>query len=121
MRKSNSKSSGSVEQAPRGDAPRHLISTQVQASLDALIRKGDSTVVLVAHRLSTVMNADKIAVIADGAVKEEGSHDELCNLHGVYAGLVRKQLTKAAAVLDQGKEDAAEAKAANDTIDKLLG
>ena len=50
----------------------------MQASLDALIRKGDSTVVLVAHRLSTVMNADKIAVIADGGVKEEGSHDELC-------------------------------------------
>ena len=103
------------------DAPRHLISTQVQASLDALIRKGDSTVVLVAHRLSTVMNADKIAVIADGGVKEEGSHDELCERGGVYAGLVRKQLTKAAAVLDQGKEDAAEAQAANDTIDKLLG
>ena len=93
----------------------------VQASLDALIRKGDSTVVLVAHRLSTVMNADKIAVISEGGVKEEGSHDELCAKGGVYAGLVRKQLTKAAAVLDQGKEDAAEAKAANDTIDKLLG
>ena len=93
----------------------------VQASLDALIRKGDSTVVLVAHRLSTVMNADKIAVIADGGVKEEGSHDELCAKGGVYAGLVRKQLTKAAAVLDQGKEDVAEAKAANDTIDKLMG
>ena len=52
-----------------------MISTQVQASLDALIRKGDSTVVLVAHRLSTVMNADKIAVISEGGVKEEGSHD----------------------------------------------
>ena len=91
----------------------------MQASLDALIRKGDSTVVLVAHRLSTVMNADKIAVIADGGVKEEGSHDELCAKGGVYAGLVRKQLTKAAAVLDQGKEDVAEAKAANDTIDKI--
>jgi ABC-type multidrug transport system ATPase subunit len=122
VRKSNSKSSGIDTATPSSrDAPRHLISTQVQASLDALIRKGDSTVVLVAHRLSTVMNADKIAVIADGGVKEEGSHDELCAKGGVYAGLVRKQLTKAAAVLDQGKEDAAEAKAANDTIDKLLG
>ena len=63
--------------------------SRTQASLDALIRKGDSTVVLVAHRLSTVMNADKIAVIADGGVKEEGSHDELCAKGGVYAGLVR--------------------------------
>ena len=92
----------------------------VQASLDALIKKGNFTVVLVAHRLSTVMNADTIAVIADGSVKEQGSHDELCTKGGVYAGLVRKQLTKAAAVLDQGKEDATERDAANDTIDKLL-
>ena len=105
----------------RRDALGRVNLNLVQASLDALIRKGDSTVVLVAHRLSTVMNADKIAVISEGGVKEEGSHDELCAKGGVYAGLVRKQLTKAAAVLDQGKEDAAEAQAANDTIDKLLG
>jgi hypothetical protein len=54
-------------------------------------------------------------------VKEEGSHDEMCGRGGIYAGLVRKQLTKAAVVLDQGKDDAAERAAANDTIDKLLG
>ena len=70
------------------------------------MRVAHDLVVLVAHRLSTVMNADKIAVISEGGVKEEGSHDELCAKGGVYAGLVRKQLTKAAAVLDQGKEDA---------------
>ena len=81
----------------------------------------DGRPLVASSSLSTVMNADKIAVIADGGVKEEGSHDELCAKGGVYAGLVRKQLTKAAAVLDQGKEDAAEAKAANDTIDKRWG
>ena len=93
--------------------------TEIQTVLRDISRK--RTTLVVAHRLSTVMNADKIAVIADGGVKEEGSHDELCAKGGIYAGLVRKQLTKAAAVLDQGKEDAAEAQAANDTIDKLLG
>ena len=90
----------------------------VQASLDALIKKGDSTVVLVAHRLSTVMNADKIAVVGDGLVREEGTHEELCAADGVYAGLVRKQLTKAQSVIHEKDADAA---AANDTIDKLLG
>ena len=77
---------------------------------------GDTIVVGTAYKATVY-----IFRIADGGVKEEGSHDELCAKGGVYAGLVRKQLTKAAAVLDQGKEDAAEAKAANDTIDKLLG
>ena len=62
------------------------------------------------------MNADKIAVIDKGQVMEEGSHDELLAKNGVYATLVRKQLTKKAAVLDQGKEKDSEA----DTIDKLL-
>ena len=94
----------------------------MQRSLDALIKKGDSTVVLVAHRLSTVMNADKIAVVKDGAIAEEGSHEALCEAAGIYASLVRRQLTKSAAVLDQDRDvDKAEAAAANDTIDKLLG
>jgi len=88
----------------------------VQTALDKLIATGGATVVLVAHRLSTVMNADKIAVIDKGQVMEEGSHDELLAKNGVYATLVRKQLAKKASVLDQGKEKDAEA----DTIDKLL-
>ena len=88
----------------------------MQTALDKLIATGGATVVLVAHRLSTVMNADKIAVIDKCQVMEEGSHDELLAKNGVYATLVRKQLAKKASVLDQGKEKDAEA----DTIDKLL-
>ena len=76
----------------------------VQSALDKLIATGGATVVLVAHRLSTVMNADKIAVIDKGQVMEEGSHDELLVKNGIYATLVRKQLAKKASVLDQGKE-----------------
>ncbi|MBQ7381347.1 MAG: ABC transporter ATP-binding protein [Clostridia bacterium] len=61
----------------------------IQQSLDELC-KGRTTIV-VAHRLSTVKNADEIAVIADGKVAEQGSHEALLALDGIYAGLYKKQ------------------------------
>ena len=62
----------------------------IQQSLDELC-KGRTTVV-VAHRLSTVKNADRIAVISDGRVTELGNHDELIALGGEYAKLYKLQL-----------------------------
>lgn len=50
------------------------------------------TVVVAAHRLSTVMNADKIVVIENGSVIEEGTHEELTNKNAGYYELVRNQL-----------------------------
>jgi ATP-binding cassette subfamily B protein len=50
------------------------------------------TVVIVAHRLSTVMNADNIVVIDGGEVVEQGNHEELTYLQGAYYQLVRNQL-----------------------------
>jgi len=50
------------------------------------------TVVVVAHRLSTVMNADKIVVLERGTIVEEGSHQTLVDLKGRYYELVRNQL-----------------------------
>lgn len=50
------------------------------------------TAVVIAHRLSTIMRADKILVLYNGAVVEEGQHDELVNSRGMYYQLVQKQM-----------------------------
>lgn len=61
----------------------------IQNALDSLC-EGRTTLV-VAHRLSTVKNADKIAVIADGEIKELGSHSSLMSQNGMYAKLYSLQ------------------------------
>jgi ATP-binding cassette subfamily B protein len=52
----------------------------------------DKTVVIVAHRLSTVKNADNIIVLDDGEIFEQGKHEELVALNGAYYHLVKNQL-----------------------------
>ena len=64
----------------------------IQKSLDELC-KGRTTIV-VAHRLSTIKNANNIAVISDGVVKESGTHEELVKLNGEYAELYKHTLAK---------------------------
>lgn len=50
------------------------------------------TVIIVAHRLSTVKNADQIVVLDKGAVAEIGTHDQLIERRGLYYNLVKDQL-----------------------------
>ena len=50
------------------------------------------TVVIIAHRLSTVKNADKIIVLEDGRIIEEGTHKHLVEKRGSYFKLVKNQL-----------------------------
>lgn len=52
----------------------------------------DKTVIIIAHRLSTVKHADQIVVMADGKITESGSHEELLDKKGTYYNLVKNQL-----------------------------
>jgi ATP-binding cassette subfamily B (MDR/TAP) protein 1 len=61
----------------------------VQEALDRLMI--GRTTVVVAHRLSTVRDATSIAVVKHGSIVEQGTHDMLVKLHGVYATLVQMQ------------------------------
>ncbi|WP_277900083.1 peptidase domain-containing ABC transporter [Galbibacter pacificus] len=59
------------------------------------------TVVLIAHRLSTVKHANKIYVFKDGMIGESGSHDELINSGGIYYNLVQRQLNQSTYAISQ--------------------
>ena len=64
--------------------------TIVQKALDNLMK--NRTVFVIAHRLSTVVNADRIVVLNEGKIVEEGSHAELLKIpNGAYAALYNAQ------------------------------
>ncbi|AQK62778.1 ABC transporter B family member 27 [Zea mays] len=62
----------------------------VQDAMDSLMK--GRTVLVIAHRLSTVKSADTVAVISDGLIVESGTHDELLDRDGIYTALVKRQL-----------------------------
>ena len=63
----------------------------VQEALDKLMQLGGRTTIVVAHRLSTIMNSDVIAVVDGGRIVESGKHDELLAKRGKYFDLVKSQ------------------------------
>ncbi|MGB5049992.1 MAG: ABC transporter ATP-binding protein, partial [Caldilineaceae bacterium] len=81
--------------------PRILVMDEATASVDtvteALIQEAldrllsGRTSIVIAHRLSTIRNADIICVIQDGKIVEQGRHDELLALDGVYTNLYERQ------------------------------
>ena len=65
---------------------------------DALAKAAEGrTVITIAHRLSTIADADRIVVLADGQIVEQGSHAELLEMSGRYAGLWHRQQSEEAA------------------------
>lgn len=82
--------------------PQYIFFDEATSSLDSENEKiihdnlqrffKDKTVVIIAHRLSTVKNADKIVVLKDGKIVEEGNHDQLVHKKASYYNLVKNQL-----------------------------
>lgn len=66
------------------------ISTLIQRAVGALC--AGKTVIVIAHRLRTIANADKIVVLDDGNIVEEGTHDNLVSSNGLYRHLWDLQL-----------------------------
>lgn len=64
--------------------------TLIQTALSRLIK--DKTVLIIAHRMRTVSGADKVVVLADGVVKEQGSPDELIKQNGIYKHMADLQM-----------------------------
>ncbi|KAL9552554.1 hypothetical protein MBANPS3_003717 [Mucor bainieri] len=75
----------------------------VQSALDAA--SADRTTIVIAHRLSTIRNADLIVVMQAGDLIEQGNHNDLLALNGVYADLVRKQEIATKQVGDAAEEE----------------
>ena len=65
----------------------------IQKALATLMK--DRTTIIIAHRLTTIQNCDKIFVLQEGHLMEQGNHEELLNLNGLYANLYKKQFEKA--------------------------
>ena len=63
--------------------------TLIQMALSRLIR--NKTVLVIAHRMRTVAGADKIVVLSDGVVAEQGAPEELYRKNGIYTHMVNLQ------------------------------
>lgn len=78
----------------------------VQTALDRLMASSDRTTIVIAHRLSTIRTADRIAFIANGKLREIGSHDELmAKPNGRYKRLVDSQSRKNNVDIKEIKKD----------------
>ncbi|WP_224367796.1 peptidase domain-containing ABC transporter [Hyalangium versicolor] len=79
------------------EATSHL-DTATEAQVDAHLSRLSCTRIIIAHRLSTVRNADLILVLDQGRVVEQGTHDTLMEKNGLYAALARGQAADVAPI-----------------------
>ena len=79
------------------DEATSAVDNETEAALQRSINKisKDRTAVIIAHRLSTVRNADRILVLDQGSIVEDGTHEELLEMRGIYARMWAVQTGKA--------------------------
>ena len=75
---------------------------EMQIALQSLIK--NKTVIMIAHRLTTICNANQILVVDGGQIKEHGTHDELLKKHGLYAAMWDAGVNSATWTIRAGKE-----------------
>lgn len=70
------------------------VDTETESKIQSALRRlcKNRTTFIVAHRLSTIVNADRIMVVNNGEIIEQGTHDDLISAEGKYAELWSKQV-----------------------------
>ena len=74
------------------DEATSALDNRTQAIVTESMSKMQATRIAIAHRLSTVIGADRICVMDQGQIKEQGTYEELMRLNGIFAELARRQI-----------------------------